>query len=128
MPCRSTRSVSRSLGTTLPTLAMVFLFHTNSLAQQARNNDSSKALSPLLSNAFKKHPKTDPRLNDHFKRPNNQLMYWPNYPLTAWEIEQRDKKYDRSIGQQIASSIAESYVNYLLYGRNRKPVASIPKF
>lgn len=112
----------------MPTLAMVFLFHTNSLAQQARNNDSSKALSPLLSNAFKKHPKTDPRLNDHFKRPNNQLMYWPNYPLTAWEIEQRDKKYDRSIGQQITSSIAESYVNYLLYGRNRKPVASIPKF
>ncbi|MFN8308059.1 MAG: hypothetical protein U0T79_14900 [Ferruginibacter sp.] len=128
MPDRSTRSVFRSLGKILPTLAMAFLFHTNSPAQQARNNDSSKTLSPLLSNAFKKHPTTHPRLNDHFKRPNNQLMYWPNYPLTAWEIEQRDRKYDRSVGQQIASSIAESYVNYLLYGRNRKPVANIPKF
>ena len=54
-------------------------------------------------------------------------MYWPNYPLTAAQIAERDKKYNRPIGQQIADEILESTINSLIYGK-KKPVAVRPKF
>jgi len=109
-------------------LALSIWFCGETVAQQSMQKDSTDRLSPLLTSAFKKQAKPRSDLNEHFKRPNNQLMYWPNYPLTVWDISQRDQKYDRSVGQQIIGSIAESYVNYLLYGRSRKVVANIPKF
>ncbi len=58
-------------------------------------------------------------------------MYWPNYPLTAAQIQARDKEWDRennqSPGQQIAGEIMESAINNLINGR-KSPVANRPKF
>ncbi len=97
---------------------------------QAQNKPEEKSnpgnqLNPLLFSSFKKPA---PDLSERFKRPTNQLMSWPNYPLTAQQIMQRDEKYNQPIGKQIASEIAESYINSLLSGRNKKPVAVRPRF
>lgn len=56
-------------------------------------------------------------------RNGRELMYWPNFPLTAAQIAERDKKYDKPIGQQIA----ESTINDLINGK-KSPVAVRPKF
>ena len=94
----------------------------------AEKNSSIQHLSPLLLSAPGKSIKPASNLNQHFKRPGNQLMNWPDYPLTAAQIMERDKTYDQPIGQQLARSIAESYIKSILDGKNKKPVASVPKF
>ncbi len=90
-------------------------------------------LSPVLTAAIKnpkpgflKIPHANPPYKTYKVRPDGALMRWPNYPLTAQQIEARQVMYDRSIGRQIAESILESYVTGILKGR--KPVARIPKF
>ncbi|MBK7374597.1 MAG: hypothetical protein IPJ02_03255 [Chitinophagaceae bacterium] len=113
-------------------LPVVLVSGFTSLAH-AQNKPAEKAssihhLSPLLLSAPGKSIKPASDLNQYFKRPGNQLMNWPDYPLTAAQIMERDKKYDQPIGQQLASSIAESYINSILDGKNKKPVASVPKF
>lgn len=82
---------------------------------------------PILTAAFKKAHKPNSNLNDRFKSPNNQLMYWPNYPLSAAQIEARGRKNNESIVKQIASDLIYSYVNSLLYGKKHKP-ATVPEF
>jgi len=54
-------------------------------------------------------------------------MYWPNYPLTAAQIAARDRRYEQSLGQQIAGDIAASIINNLIYSR-KTTVATRPKF
>ena len=85
-------------------------------------------LSSILLAAIKTTLKPNPQINERFKRPNNQLMSWPNYPLTAAQIAARDARYDRPITRQIIEDIAESYVNSILNGTRKKPVATVPKF
>ncbi len=110
-------------------LLVMAVFGSGAAAQDVlQKKDTVKHLSPMLIASFKKPATPARNINDRYKMPNKQLMYWPNYPLTAAQIMARDAKYDRPLGKQIASDIAESYVNYLLYGRNKKPVASVPKF
>lgn len=95
-------------------------------------NTSPNHLSPLLVSSFKKPAQPVENLNEHFKSPANQLMFWPNYPLTAAQIEARQREWDRknsqSLGQQIAGDIAEAYIKSIISGRNKKPVATAPKF
>lgn len=103
------------------------------LVLQAQNKLQEKSspghqLNPLLMASFKKPARPASDLNERFKRPTNQLMSWPNYPLTAQQIMHRNRKYEQSIGQQIVSDIAESYINAILDGRNKKPVATRPRF
>jgi len=98
----------------------------------ATANSSPNHLSPLLVSSFKKPARPVENLNEHFKSPDNQLMFWPNYPLTATQIEARQREWDRrnsqSLGQQIAGDIAETYIKSIISGRNKKPVATAPKF
>ena len=97
-------------------------------------------LNPILVSAIKNPVKPNPTLNERFKHPNNQLMYWPNYPLTAAQIEARNREWDRNnnlpIGQRIAKDAIEIFilepllynsVNSLIYGR-KIPPAKVPKF
>ena len=96
---------------------------------QNNNNESSTDhfnLNPLLRSSFKPI-KAHPLLTGYVKPTKHELMYWPNYPLTAAQIAERDKKYNRPIGQQIADEILESTINSLIYGK-KKPVAVRPKF
>ena len=89
---------------------------------------SDLKLNPLFYFSNKQTLKQNPNLTEHFKSPRHQLMYWPAYYLTADQIKERDKKYDRPKGEQIADEIIETYINALISAKNKKPVAKVPKF
>ena len=96
---------------------------------QNDNNESSTGhfnLNPLLRSSFKPI-KAHPLLTGYIKPGKHELMYWPAYPLTAAQIAERDKKYNRPISQQIANEMIESIINSLIYGK-KTPVAVRPKF
>ena len=59
-----------------------------------------------------------------YTRPNNQLMSWPGYPLTAIEIERRDKASEQE--NKIGNVIAKDIITGLL--KKKTKVAGIPKF
>jgi hypothetical protein len=63
-------------------------------------------------------------LHPDYTRPNNQLMSWPNYPLTAWEIERRYKQDD--VDSKLSNIIAKDIITSIL--SKKKKVAVIPKF
>ena len=79
---------------------------------------------------YKTPLKATQQLSEYIKPSKRELMYWPNFPLNAAQIEARNREWERknkqSPGEQIASDIIKSYVNSLLYGK--KPVAVVPKF
>lgn len=87
--------------------------------------------SPLFMTSLKKPVKPSDGLNEYFKSPKNQLMFWPDYPLTAAQIETRNQEWERvhshTLGEQIAGDIIKTYVNALIYGKPHT-AASIPKF
>jgi hypothetical protein len=113
-------------------LSIILIAGLNSLLQAqisvSKKDSSILHLNPLLVSALKNPLRPATGLNDRFRRPNNQLMSWPNYSLTAAQIMERDKKYDQPVGKQIASDIAESYINSILNGKNKKPVVAAPRF
>jgi hypothetical protein len=109
-------------------LILVFCVPANAQNESLKKDTTALHLNPLLVSSFRKTVKPNPGLNDHFKIPNNQLMYWPMYPLTAAQIEARDKKYNEPVGKQIAEEVIGSYLNSIINGKNKKPVASVPKF
>jgi hypothetical protein len=59
-----------------------------------------------------------------YARPNNQLMSWLNYPLTATQVEQRmnqnarDNKFSNKVAKDIITAVFSK----------KKPAAVIPKF
>ncbi len=113
-------------------IGFIFAFAIAASAQIRDANivGSYSAMNPLLLAAFKKPLKANPLLAEKIKPSRFELMYWPNYPLTAAQIAARDREWERknkqSIGEQIAGDIIKSYVNTLIYGK--KPVAAVPKF
>jgi len=113
-------------------LAMVFASPAQAQNKLKASSDSSRHLSPLLVSSFKKPVRPAENLNEHFKSPSNQLMFWPNYPLTAAQIEARQREWERrnsySLGEQIAGDIAEAYIKSIISGINKKPVAVVPRF
>ena len=92
-------------------------------------------INPLLHSAFKNTVKSNSLLAQKMKPSRFELMYWPNYPLTAAQIEARNREWERrnshTIGHQIVSDIAadiiKNQINTLLYGRKITP-AVVPKF
>ena len=78
--------------------------------------------------SFKINKVSHTTLNERYKMPTNQLMYWPNYPLKAEQIEERRRITDLPPGKQLLNDFIESNVNWLIYNKNKKPVANIPKF
>jgi hypothetical protein len=113
-------------------LVLVLIFSTVGYSQnKLLKNDSvlTKHFNPIFISAYKNPHQITPCLARPYtvKPSKHELMYWPNYPLTAAQIEARNRKYDQSLGQQIIGSIAESYINSLLYGK-KMPPAVTPKF
>ena len=113
-------------------IGFIFAFAIAASAQIRDANivGSHSGINPLLLAAFKKPLIANPLLAEKIKPSRFELMYWPNYPLTAAQIAARDREWERknkqSIGEQIAGDIIKSYVNTLIYGK--KPVAAVPKF
>jgi len=59
-----------------------------------------------------------------YTRPNNQLMSWPNFPLTATEIERRHRVAEQE--SKPSSVIAKDIITNLL--KKKTKTAVIPKF
>lgn len=93
----------------------------------AKSDADSGKLNPLFIAALKKPIKANPILAERIKPTKHELMYWPNFPLTAAQIEARDRLRNRSLGRQISDDIIKNYVNTLMYGK-KIPPAVIPKF
>jgi len=63
-------------------------------------------------------------LHINYTRPNNQLMSWPDYPLTPEEIQRRDEEDKQS--KKLSNVIAKDILTSIL--SKKKKVAVIPKF
>ncbi len=119
------------------TIGFIFSFSIAASAQVYYNNVVGKypRMNPLLFAAFKKPLKPNPLLSEYIKPSKYELMYWPNFPLNAAQVEARDRAWEREnnrpIGEKIASDIAKDIiknsVNTLIYGK-KTPVAVRPKF
>jgi hypothetical protein len=59
-----------------------------------------------------------------YTRPSDQLMSWPDFPLTATEIERRHRVADKE--NKVGNVIAKDIITGLLKKKTR--VAVIPKF
>ena len=78
---------------------------------------------------FKNTVKANADLNEHFKRPNNELMVWTFYPSKEWWFDPKDKTYKKiPLRKQLSDELIESVVKTIINGRSKKPVATPPKF
>jgi hypothetical protein len=66
----------------------------------------------------------NPTVKTRYARPNNQLMSWPDYPLTGYQIEQRNKQLAES--RKLKNVIAHDVIKALL--TKKTATAVIPKF
>ncbi len=121
-----------------PILIIGFIFSFSiTVSAQDYNNVVEKypPMNPLLYSAFKKPVKPNPLFTEYVKPSKHELMYWPDFPLNASQLEARSSEWERrnkqTIGGQIISDIAsdiiKNQVNSLIYGK-KMPVAVAPKF
>ena len=113
---------------------------TNNLSAGSRENMDTNDfhLNPLLRSAFKNPINANPLVAEFIKPTKYELMYWPNYPLTAAQIDvrQRNRNNNLPVGQQIAKDAIDIFilqpllynaVNSLIYGRKTSSAVA-PKF
>jgi len=67
---------------------------------------------------------TRPYTRINYTRPNNQLMSWPNFPLTPTEVERRRRQYVQE--NKPSSVIAKDIITNML--KKKTKVAVVPKF
>jgi hypothetical protein len=119
-------------------IGFIFSFSIAASAQFCLNYGPGKHfwMNPLLLGTFKKPLKPNPLLSEYIKPSAHELMYWPNFPLNAAQIQARSKQWPScsksgytplTLGEQIASDIIKNQVNSLIYGK-KMPVAVTPKF
>ena len=129
--------LTRFLLKPMVTIGFIFSFSSAVSAQFCLNYGPEKHfwMNPLLFSAFKKPLKPNPLLSEFIRPSKHELMYWPNFPFYAAQIEARNREWERknkkTIGGQIVSDIAhdiiKNQVNSLIYGK-KMPVAVAPKF
>lgn len=90
------------------------------------NDSLNFHINSLRITSFKKNIVPDPNLNQRLRLTDGQLMYWPFYPSTAQQMNERLKKDDRSVPQYLISEIVTSFINYRK--NSKKPSGAIPKF
>jgi hypothetical protein len=106
---------------------IVLLFTSGAAAQNKPTlKDSAYFLKYFLNQATPKKSTliTNSTIKNRYARPNNQLMSWPNYPLTAYQIQQRDKQLaeSRKLKNVIANDVLKSFLS------KKTTTAVIPKF
>ena len=136
----SNKYLDRIFQKTTAGFVLLMIFSTAAYSQdklQQKDSFLTRRLSPLFVSAYKHPvrlmiPYVNPPYKPYTVRPGRELMCWPAYPLTAAQIEARnrewDKKNSQSLGKQIANDIIETTVEGIINGRNKKPVAVRPKF
>jgi len=77
----------------------------------------------LHQTSFKKKVAPDPKINDHVRLWDGQLMYWPFYPSTAQQVENRMNNDNLSVPQYVISEIVTSIINNR---RNNKKLSGVP--
>jgi hypothetical protein len=87
--------------------------------------DSTNYLKSFLNQSHNTNKLTpNPTVKTRYARPNNQLMSWPNYPLTAYQMEQRSKQLSEN--RKLKNVIANEVIKVLL--TKKTATAVIPKF
>jgi hypothetical protein len=86
-------------------------------------------INPLHTSSFKNTVKANADLNEHFKRPNNELMVWTFYPSKEWWLDPIDKTYKQiPLRKQLSDQLVESVFNSIIRGKTNKPLTAPPKF
>src|SRR6478609_6085613 len=88
-------------------IGLIFAFATTLPAQtnSLKSDTANYTLNPLLRSSFQKPVKTNPMLTEYIKPTKYELMRWPNYSLTAAQIEERDRQNDLPPEKQLAHDI-----------------------
>lgn len=73
---------------------------------------------------FKKEKRRRDHVKLNYATPDNQLMSWPNYPLTAAQIDQRNKQWEQD--NKLSNAIAKDVITSIL--SKKKKIAVLPKF
>gem|GEM_PF-4589321 len=101
---------SFSYGQNKPPVSERLDFHINSLHQTS----------------FKKTKVQEPNVNNRLRLWDGQLMYWPFYPSTAQQIENRLNGNNQSVPQYLISEVVTTLIN--ARKNSRKPSGQIPRF
>jgi len=101
-------------------IALLLLCGLNSRAQYQRLAYDPLQYYHIFTSSKPVHPYT----KIDYTRPNNQLMSWPNFPLTATEIERRHRVAEQE--SKPSSVIAKDIITNLL--KKKTKTAVIPKF
>jgi hypothetical protein len=117
-------------------IGLVMFFSLSTYSQEDRLTVKSDfRLNPLILSSFKKGLSTNrtrnvhPALYDYLKPRPFEVVCFSQYPLTLTQrMDMISRENCQPIGKQIVSDIAESYINSILNGKNKKPVVVAPKF
>ena len=110
----------------LVAIIISLLFYTHTTAQNIAmpKADSSKQKTLAFYHAFTSAQTQHPYTHIDYTRPNDQLMSWPNFPLTPTEVERRHRQYLQE--NKPSSVIAKDIITSIL--KKKTKVAVIPKF
>lgn len=113
----------------LPIIFLVFTAGAQEPASvQASSYDSTRFHIDTIRITLKEPIKHNPLLDQTINRPSNELMYWSNYPLTAQQIEERDRIRNRTFGGQIVHDVIENGTRSIINRKKNRPPATVPRF
>lgn len=109
------------------TVALLVVFSSLTVNAQYQKNpaNSPDTVNTLaFYHTVKNAPATRQYLHLKYTRPNNQLMSWPNYPLTPEEFMRRADENNRN--NKPGNAVAKDIITSIL--SKKKKIAVIPKF
>ena len=106
------------------TVMLLCCIATKAQNQTVANDSSSTEKRLFYYHSFTSSKAARPYTKIDYTRPNNQLMSWPNFPLTATELERRHRVAEKE--EKVSSVIAKDIITNLL--KKKTKVAVIPKF
>jgi hypothetical protein len=108
-------------------LGAAIFFSDTSVAQESLEIHINSLKEPLLQQTNPKLSQLlEARLSEYVKPRKYEILYWPNYPLSAEQIAKRDAKNDQPVLQKIAWDITSTVIGSLL--KIRRPKGDQPKF
>jgi len=126
MICTSAKYLYFKLHRPLMGIIVIICCSLNTTAQHspAAKDSSSTQKRLYYYHSFTSSKPAHPYTKIDYTRPNNQLMSWPNFPLTATEIERRHRVAEQE--SKPSSVIAKDIITNLL--KKKTKTAVIPKF
>jgi hypothetical protein len=101
------------------------LLHQEGMAQIKPAVKDSAPATHFTNVSFRDSTANKPTYKYVYSAPKNELMRWPNYPLTSAQIEQRQKlEENRKVLPKVGESVVESWIN----NKKKKKAAVVPAF